>query len=157
MALQAGCVKASAWTGNFKTFVRYSRVAALLLALVLVTRIQPISAQPTELTREQIGLIFLLLSGSGPSEETANNSAYNYYVANVSTQVVESICSGCHINGGLASSTNLIFSPGDDDSNLEAIRNYLQLRNYDSSTILAKVSGGLSHGGGIQLAAGSVE
>ena len=157
MALQAGCVKASAWTGSFKTFVRYSRVAALLLALVLVTRIQPISAQPTELTREQIGLIFLLLSSSDPSEETANNSAYNYYVANVSTQVVESICSGCHINGGLASSTNLIFSPGDDDSNLEAIRNYLQLRNYDSSTILAKVSGGLSHGGGIQLAAGSVE
>lgn len=118
------------------------------------------TAQSSQLTREQIAIIFMLLRDSSVSEDsTAPNTdtAMGYYASNVKSQVVEPICLSCHVTNGLAGSTNLIFAAGADDANLEVIRNYLELRGDDGETLLAKVSGGLSHGGGVQLVEGSSE
>lgn len=143
---------AESWLSSVKQLVMCSGAVALVLALVLLIRPQPISAQTTELTREQIAVIFLLLSTSSDlAEEPATESASDFYAANVKTQIIESICLGCHVTGGLASSTNLIFALGDDESNLAVLRDYLQLANDDGETLLTKVTGGLSHGGGPQL------
>lgn len=150
----------AAWCRNFlrafgcNQLTTYRGVLALCLSLIVLIRPEPIAAQTNALTREQIAAILMLLRDSSLPEETTG-TASDYYVANVKTQVVESICASCHITGGLASSSNLMFSLGDDDANLEAIRTYLQLRNDDGETLLTKITGGLSHGGGLQLTAGS--
>lgn len=150
--MQTGCGKATSWFSGFNQFATYSGGVALVLALLLLVRPQPIAAQTTELTAEQIAVIFMLLSApSDSSEEPIAESASDYYTANVKTQVIESICLGCHVTGGLASSTNLIFALGEDEANLAVLRDYLQSSNDDGETLLTKVTGGLSHGGGAQL------
>ena len=130
-----------------------------LLSVLFVGISTPIAqASPTQLTREQIAVFYLLLRDSAGSEEPSvsnPNAAADYYASNVQTQVVEAICLGCHVTNGFASSSNLIFSSGADNENLEVIRNYVQLRNDGGETLLTKVTGGLSHGGGVQLSVGS--
>ena len=131
-------------------------LSALTLLSVLFAGASTPSAEasPTQLTREQIAIIYVLLRDSGSTEEPSlpsPNAAADYYASNVQTQVVEAICLGCHVTNGFASSSDLIFSPGAENQNLEAIRSYLQLRNDDGETLLTKVTGGLSHGGGAQL------
>ena len=131
----------------------------MLLSVLFVGISTPIAqASPTQLTREQIAVFYLLLRDSAGSEEPSvsnPNAAADYYASNVQTQVVEAICLGCHVTNGFASSSNLIFSSGADNENLEVIRNYVQLRNDGGETLLTKVTGGLSHGGGVQLSVGS--
>ena len=150
--MQTGCGEARSWFSGFNQLATRSGSVVLLLALLLLARPQAISAQPTELTPEQIAVIFMLLSTSSESsEEPVTESASAYYTANVKTQVIESICLGCHVTGGLASSTNLIFVLGDDETNLATLRDYLLSSNDDGETLITKVTGGLSHGGGPQL------
>ena len=150
--MQTGWGEARSWFSGFNQLATGSGSVVLLLALLLLARPQPISAQPTELTPEQIAVIFILLSSSSDSsEEPVTESASDYYAANVKTQVIEPICLGCHVSGGLASSTNLIFALGEDEANLATLRDYLQSSNDDGETLLTKVTGGLSHGGGPQL------
>lgn len=133
-------------------------VLTLLLLLIALISPKTAVANPTQLTREQIAIIFMLLRDSDLSEESINsdtNTAEAYYASDVKTQVVEAICLSCHVNNGFAGSTDLIFAAGADEANLETIRNYLALRNDDGETLLTKVTGGLSHGGGVQLEVGS--
>ena len=156
--MQTNGGKATSWISGLNQFATYSGAFALVLALLLLMRPHPISAQTTELTREQIAVIFLLLSTpSDSTEERTTESVSDYYTANVKTQVIESICLGCHVTGGLASSTNLIFALGDDEANLAVLRDYLQSGNDDGETLLTKVTGGLSHGGGPQLTVESTD
>lgn len=156
--MQTNGGKATSWISGLNQFATYSSAFALVLALLLLMRPHPISAQTTELTREQIAVIFLLLSTpSDSTEERTTESVSDYYTANVKTQVIESICLGCHVTGGLASSTNLIFALGDDEANLAVLRDYLQSGNDDGETLLTKVTGGLSHGGGPQLTVESTD
>ena len=158
IAMQTNGGKATSWISGLNQFATYSSAFALVLALLLLMRPHPISAQTTELTREQIAVIFLLLSTpSDSTEERTTESVSDYYTANVKTQVIESICLGCHVTGGLASSTNLIFALGDDEANLAVLRDYLQSGNDDGETLLTKVTGGLSHGGGPQLTVESTD
>jgi len=150
--MKTGWGKATSWFSGFNQLATSSGAIALVLSLLLLLRPQPISAQTPELTPEQIAVIFILLSSSSDSsEEPVTESASDYYAANVKTQVIEPICLGCHVPGGLASSTNLIFALGEDEANLATLRDYLQSSNDDGETLLTKVTGGLSHGGGPQL------
>lgn len=135
-------------------------LAALALLSFLIAFVSPKTAvaNPTQLTREQIAIIYMLLRDSNPAEEPVDSNpdtAEAYYAANVGSQVVEAICVSCHVSNGLAGSTSLIFAAGADDANVETIRSYLALRNDGGETLLTKVTGGLSHGGGVQLVAGS--
>ncbi|OUS28649.1 hypothetical protein A9Q99_11595 [Gammaproteobacteria bacterium 45_16_T64] len=81
-------------------------------------------------------------------------TASEYYEQHVETDIVQSKCALCHTNGGLAQSTDLLFTQG----NNRASRNEAVLTNFfysqdDAYTyILSKVRGGSAHGGGVQLA-----
>lgn len=121
---------------------------------------QPIAVKATELNREQIAMILMLLRDADISENSSDvidTSASDYFVANIKNEVVEGICIGCHVSKGQAASSGLIFSSGADESNLEAIRSYLTLRADGRQTMLTKVRGELSHGGGVQLTVDSAE
>ena len=88
-------------------------VLTLLLLLIALVSPKTALANPTQLTREQIAIIFMLLRDSDLSEESINsdtNTAEAYYASDVKTQVVEAICLSCHVNNGFAGSTDLIFA-----------------------------------------------
>ena len=153
-------------SGSFKTARHWNAKSvfpALFVIFVLPVLLafsfpKTAAAQSSQLTREQLAIIFMLLRDSSVSEGSTapnTNTAADYYASSVKSQVVEAICLSCHVTNGLAGSTNLIFAAGADEANLEAIRNYLELRGDNGETLLTKVTGGLSHGGGVQLTTGS--
>ena len=155
-------------SGSFKTASHWNakRVFPALFVIFVLPVLLALSfpktaaAQSSQLTREQLAIIFMLLRDSSVSEESTTSNtdtAADYYASSVKNQVVETICLSCHVTNGLAGSTNLIFAAGADEANLEAISNYLELRGDNGETLLTKVTGGLSHGGGVQLTTGSPE
>ncbi len=97
------------------------------------------------------GSLLVILSGSLFAEE-----AEEFYVANVESLVQEK-CIACHRAGGVGSQ-NLIFS-GSPTANHQAFDDYVNspTNGAHASTVLSQISGGLAHGGGVQVAQGSTD
>ena len=76
----------------------------------------------------------------------------------ISGPVIQSNCVSCHVSGGGAGDTRLVFARSSEVSheaiNFEQFENYLRTVENGSETILDKVAG-IGHGGGEQFAAGS--
>ena len=139
----------------------------LLWCLLVVTIIVSAStstlshAQHANLSREQLAILLMLLKTSSFEDESSASdpeaALLQQYRKNIAQQVVGAACVNCHVSGGVAGSTRLILSPGDDEANLAAIRAFNELVGDDGDTLLAKMSGGLQHGGGPQFASSSSE
>ena len=97
------------------------------------------------------GLFLVILSGSLFAAE-----AEEFYVANVES-LVQAKCIACHRAGGVGSQ-NLIFS-GSPTANHQAFDAYVNspTNGAKASTVLSKISGGMPHGGGVQVAQGSAD
>ena len=140
---------------------------ALLWCLFVVVVIVSVStatlshAQHANLSREQLAILLMLLKTSSFEDESSSTdpetALLQQYQKNIAQHVVGAACVNCHVSGGLAGSTRLILSPGDDEANLAAIRAFNSLVGDDGDTLLAKMSGGLQHGGGLQFASSSSE
>ncbi len=76
----------------------------------------------------------------GTNAPASSNASFNNLKADLET------CIGCHKAGGIASSTNLIFVPNNDNANIAALTNYA--RTYGSDAILSKSVGIPFHAGG---------
>jgi hypothetical protein len=79
----------------------------------------------------------------------------------IAKTIIGERCANCHIEGGIASVTPLIFQPGVGDTdvyanNYQVFTNYLQSDPDAPERVLAKVRG-VSHGGGVQVPATSDE
>lgn len=83
--------------------------------------------------------------------------ATTLYTNSLETQVVQTLCIVCHVQGGAAANADLLFERASETSkatNLSAFRNYLNGSAAKRTQILSKVTG-VSHDGGAQLAEGS--
>ena len=93
--------------------------------------------------------------GAGPPE-----SAEEMFEARVSP-VVQSKCAACHVEGGDAADTRLVFATmaAADHlaANLAAFARFLAEVDDGATRVLAKIQGNLGHGGGAQVAADSAE
>ncbi|MFT6753486.1 MAG: hypothetical protein ACJA2O_003681, partial [Candidatus Azotimanducaceae bacterium] len=84
-------------------------------------------------------------------------SAQVFFTDNIETSIIQSRCIVCHVNGGVANSTNLVFEPTNPTSD---VANYQQFETYVGTSlsvqnlVLSKVSGN-NHVGGNQLPIGS--
>jgi len=88
-------------------------------------------------------------------EEPKVDESPAYYTENISTQIVQSKCILCHTSGGAAASTRLQFVSSTTENyqtiNQQRIADFLALDGVDSSYLLTKAQGGLTHGGGAQI------
>ena len=79
----------------------------------------------------------------------------------ISGPVVQSKCVNCHVEGGLSGNTRLVFvpssSPEHEARNLQTFKDFLTEVEDGASYILNKIRGGLGHGGGTPVAAGTVD
>ena len=84
-----------------------------------------------------------------------------YFTARVSENIIQNKCITCHVSGGLAQSTPLIYTPTSNpvhaETNFSTLQNYIQNEPSRATTMLQKVSGELTHAGGIQLIKNSIE
>ena len=78
----------------------------------------------------------------------------------ISGPVVQSKCVNCHVEGGLSGNTRLVFvpssSPEHEARNLQTFKDFLTEVEDGASYILNKIQG-VAHGGGVQVAAGTVD
>lgn len=74
--------------------------------------------------------------------------------------IVQSSCVSCHVQGGAAGNTRLVFpphaGPGHEAANLRVLERFLAQLGDGADYILKKISG-VDHGGGLQAAAGTAE
>lgn len=115
-------------------------------------------------------LLKLMLSNAAPvqfqlaefsrNSEAGSVNALTFFESNVSPQIVDSRCVACHVDGGIANSTSLVFERSSDSStanNFEVFDSFRNSRSDALDYILSKASGSVAHGGGTQLAVGSTD
>ena len=95
----------------------------------------------------------------GVEEEPAVQTAGEIFGQYVSGPIVQSKCVTCHVEGGVSETTRLVFvgesNPDHMSFNLGVFRDFLAEVDDGASYILQKIQGQLSHGGGVQVEAGS--
>ena len=88
-------------------------------------------------------------------------TALDVFTDLISGPVVQSLCVSCHVAGGEASDTRLLFVPDSqadhENLNREAFEDFLIDVEDGGNLMLAKTRGDAGHGGGIQAAADSAE
>ncbi len=79
---------------------------------------------------------------------------------NVEQPIINSRCVFCHVQGGNAGNTNLVYqrqSASSTANNFRVIETFIQSRSNAVEYILSKASGTIGHGGGAQLSKSSSE
>ena len=91
-------------------------------------------------------------AGASDDEDETAESVFHASIASI----VETKCATCHREGGVSGNTRLVFAVGSNQqtANLSIFEDFLAKVDDGATLILNKVQG-VSHGGGIQLAAGT--
>ena len=93
-----------------------------------------------------------------PSVQSKLEQATGLYKESIDTQTVQMRCVVCHVQDGLAGGTDLLFTRSSSTSittNFGIFSQFLDSRDSRQTKLLNKVRG-IGHGGGVQLAEGSV-
>ena len=95
---------------------------------------------------------------SAKTDEMEPESAQDFFLNHISGPIVQAKCVNCHVEGGLSGHTRLILKPSSNPDhtvlNLAVFKDFLANVEDGASLILNKIQG-VSHGGGIQVPAGS--
>ena len=95
---------------------------------------------------------------SAKADEIESEAALTFFLNHISGSIVQAKCVNCHVEGGVSGHTRLIFQPASNSEhemlNLAVFENFLANVEDGANLILNKIQG-VSHGGGIQVPAGS--
>ncbi|MFZ8921290.1 MAG: hypothetical protein ACO20P_17750, partial [bacterium] len=92
--------------------------------------------------------------GSDSNSEAAvdTSTPQGYFAARVSENIIQNKCITCHVSGGLAEQTPLIYIPKSNsvhaEANFNTLQNFIQNEPSRAASMLQKVSGEISHGAG---------
>ena len=90
---------------------------------------------------------------SDSADEESNSIAERTFEEEIETGIVQSLCITCHVEGGLARSSSLLFQRSNIASalnNFNTLNEFIEKSGADK--LLSKVAGGDGHVGGVQLA-----
>ena len=95
-----------------------------------------------------------------PGPAVPRESAAEVFAERISEPIVQGKCIACHVEGGLAQTTRLLFVRDSDPDhvahNLGVFEAFLEEEEDGATYILNKIQG-VAHGGGVQVAAGTPE
>lgn len=87
-------------------------------------------------------------------------SASGLFGEYISSQIVQSKCINCHVEGGVSGHTRLVLVPSTEtdheNRNLDTFREFVETVEDGADRILNKIQG-VAHGGGVQVLAGSAD
>lgn len=90
--------------------------------------------------------------------EVTEAASLTFFKSNISSQIVQSNCIVCHVSGGVAGTTSLLYVPastaGFQETNYNTLLNYIKTVPNGGSLVLSKPQG-VGHGGGVRLQPGS--
>ena len=96
-----------------------------------------------------------------PGPAVSAESAADVFAERISGPIVQAKCIGCHVEGGIAGATRLLFVPSSasdhEARNLQVFEDFLAQVEDGADYVLNKIQGALGHGGGVQVAAGTTE
>ena len=117
--------------------INYSLELSLLSASPVVFRLQS----------------FAEVASAAPSDL---EQATTLFGASIETQVVQQRCIACHVSGGIAANSGLLFARGEGSAsaNLSAFESYVNGATSQRTRVLSMVRG-IGHTGGQQLSEGS--
>ena len=91
--------------------------------------------------------------------EPSEPQSLTLFNANIHQQIIQGICLECHVSGGDASATQLVYQVGSTSStaisNYNILLDYVQTVSVAVNFLVGKPSGSLGHGGGVRLSQGS--
>lgn len=91
-------------------------------------------------------------------EQPTEPQSFTLFTNNISQPIIQSRCIACHVSGGAASSTRLVYVRSNvadfQTQNYNTLLDFIQTAG--SSLLLSKPQG-IGHGGGVQLQSGSAE
>ena len=94
-------------------------------------------------------------------QEVVESASLTLFTTNISQPIIQSRCVVCHVSGGSASNSSLIYAttqaPEFQTTNYNTLVNYIKNVQNGAGLLLAKPQGQTSHGGGVQLANPSTE
>ena len=97
--------------------------------------------------------------GGGVDQEPVAQTAEDIFRQFISGPIVQPKCVTCHVEEGVSGTTRLVFAgtsnPDHQSVNLGVFRDFLAEVDDGANYILQKIQGGLAHGGGVQVEAGS--
>ena len=100
---------------------------------------------------------FSCYENSGNADATDGQSFFN---SNISSPIIQGQCIACHVSGGPAEATLLVYSPGSETdyqaTNFNILKDYIAADAGNANTLLEK-SRGVDHGGSVQLKSDSDE
>ena len=105
------------------------------------------------MSRRLLPLLFFFTTLSAFGDDAALFTLYKTRVA----PIIQGTCIGCHVSGGAAGSTRLVYASGSSTSvqeaNFDRVRSYIEgnIKTGSQYTFLNKGQGGQGHGGGNQL------
>ena len=96
--------------------------------------------------------------GSESESDSESDSALDFFLNHISGPIIQAKCVNCHVEGGVSGHTRLILHPSSNPDhgtlNLAVFEDFLADVEDGANLILNKIQG-VSHGGGIQVPAGS--
>ena len=108
-------------------------------------------------------VVAMLASNAGMPRAQDSETAEEVFRDHVSGAVIQSRCVNCHVEGGVSGHTRLVFVRSSDTAdhetlNLQAFQDFLAAVEDEGGGeyVLNKIQG-VSHGGGVQVAAGSAD
>lgn len=94
--------------------------------------------------------------GVAPPSESISSLFSEY----ISEQIVQSLCINCHVEDGISGHTRVVLSPSTvadhEARNIKVFQDFVDTVDGGADRILSKIQG-VSHGGGVQVPAGSAE
>ncbi len=91
-------------------------------------------------------------------EQPTEPQSFTLYTSNISQPIIQSRCIACHVSGGAASATRLVYVRSNvadfQTTNYNTLLDFIQTAG--TSLLLSKPQG-IGHGGGVQLQSGSAE
>ena len=96
-------------------------------------------------------------TGNAASCDAVFTQNLTTFVDQVMGQVLEPICSACHVAGGQAQATRLRVTPADPQATARSVALLIDPANPSASRILQKPLALVAHGGGLQIQPGSTQ
>ena len=95
-----------------------------------------------------------------PGATVPSETAERVFRQHISGPIVQSKCVNCHVEGGVSGNTRLVFvresSPEHEAHNFQTFEDFTSKVDDGADVILNKIQG-VAHGGGVQVAAGTVD
>ena len=111
---------------------------------------------------------YLTNLSAAPARAAGRELAAEFFRASISAPIVQARCITCHVAGGLSGTSRLVFVPasehGHESINFDVFHDFLAADDHDGhdhegldhvALVLAKIQGLESHGGGVQIEAGT--